>query len=347
LEDRSPINDLEDEKRREEETTAEMDEIGDSKWYIWYMNVVWLGAGGIMVWFFVQIIQQHIQSVQQPSSTIVIETLPNLELPIVVVCNWNQNGSPQDPVPSESEAECSVCILTLISCTFWGAEGAPTSTASNCSDLWSYQMIQTNGGQFSCYVFNQNAEDPMSSNSTGYGGSYATVWKVDLENSTNPPVNRGGLQASFLPNVQPGQGSNAIPGNTIYNEYRFSQIGQDTFFAMQLIVTTHQEITNTSNPLFNQTRYDTTASAVSLLVDPAAAAEQIGYVGVSFAFQNLNAQFVLFNIAYTLNNLFGDFSGMVGTLLGLDAIKVSASFPLMFLAAKHKVVGPLREHFNG
>jgi len=70
-------------------------------------------------------------------------------------------------------------------------------------------------------------------------------------------------------------------------------------------------------------------------------------VGISFAFATLSAQFVFFDISYQLNNLFGDFAGMIGTVMGLDAIKFSASLPLMFLAVKYRTVSALADHYNG
>jgi len=327
-----------EEKKREEENAKEIEDIGESKWFIWYMNFIWLGTGAVFLWFFAQIIEQHISAVQQPSSTVLIDTASSLPLPKVAICNWNQNGSPVQPIPPE--VACDTCNLTLISCSYFGV--LSTDPSFDCSSLWRYRIIQTIAGQFSCYIFNADPNNPIYSNTTGYSGSYATVWQVDLLNATDPPINRGGLQASFVPND-----NKDIDPMQIYNEYRFAQIGQDAFFALQLVITTHQEITNTSDPNFNVTRFDTVSSAVTLLTDPAAAAESIGFVGVSFAFQTLNSQSVLFNIGYTLNNLFGDFAGMIGTLMGLDAIKVSSALPLMFLAAKNRVIGPLRDHFNG
>lgn len=47
------------------------------------------------------------------------------------------------------------------------------------------------------------------------------------------------------------------------------------------------------------------ASGVSLLTPNN---DDYGYVGISFAFQTLSLQTVTFDVAYTLNNLFGDFA---------------------------------------
>lgn len=73
----------------------------------------------------------------------------------------------------------------------------------------------------------------------------------------------------------------------------------------------------------------------------------VAYFGLSFAYQTLSKQTIQFSIGYTIDNLFGDFAGMIGTLMGLDTIKVAAGLPLFYLAAKMKSMKILEDHFNG
>jgi len=320
-----------DEKRREEENDKELGEISDSRWFFWYMNFVWVACGAVFLWYLSLIVQQHLDSVATPSSTILITDDKSLPLPRVIICNWNQNGIPGDPIPT---GPCPECNLTLISCS-------NLNTSADCSSLFKYTPIQTFAGLFYCYTFNDDPNNIIYSATTGYSGSYATIWQIQTFNATDPPASRAGLQSSYINN-------DGIPVDplVIYDEYRFSQPGQDNFFSLQLVTTIHNEL-SASDPNFNITRFDTVNSAVSLITIPQLAQENLAYVGVSFAFQSLSSQQVIFDTAYTTNNLFGDFAGMVGTLMGLDAIKVSAAMPLIFLAMKYRVIKPLADHFNG
>jgi len=293
------------------------------------MLIIWLGLLGILFWYTQQIIVQYIQAVESPSSTVTITEVPNAPLPRVIVCNWNQNGSPQDPMPTGA---CPECELTLISCT-------NINTSANCSDLWFHSPYQTEAGYFDCYTFNSDPNNNIISATTGYSGGYATVWKVLKPNATDPPTSRAGVQASFLLN----DGS-IVNETTIYNEYRFVAIGQDNFFALQVLSTINTQLP-TTDPNYNTTVYSTIEPAVTLLTDPANPA--YAYMGVSFAFQTLSTQITTFSIGYTLTNMFGDFANMIGTTHGLDAIKTCAGLPVIFLGIKFRTINEMADHFNG
>jgi len=248
------------------------------------------------------------------------------QLPKVIICNWNQNTDPG--------SSCPTCELTLVSCFSF-------ETNSNCTPgSWTPTPVNTPFGLFSCYYFNNDVNNIVTANNTGYSGSYSTVWAINLPNSTFPPTNRAGLQASFV--LPDGMAPNPV---VVYNEINFAQPNQDRFFALQYVNTFHNEITNVSDPTRNVTNYAVVSAAVTLLDRPAPSGT--AYVGVSFAFSTLSAQFVFFDISYQLNNLFGDFAGMVGTMMGLDAIKFTASLPLMFFAFKYKTISALADHYNG
>jgi hypothetical protein len=70
-----------------------------------------------------------------------------------------------------------------------------------------------------------------------------------------------GAQVSFLNN----DGTPIDPA-VIYDEYRFGQQTQDTFFSLQLVNTVHQDYAKSRSD-YNVSRYDTVVSAVDLLVN--------------------------------------------------------------------------------
>jgi len=72
-----------------------------------------------------------------------------------------------------------------------------------------------------------------------------------------------------------------------------------------------------------------------------------GLVAVSFSFQTLSVLIIEYDFTYSKANFFGDFAGMLGTLMGLDTIKVAASIPVFLLAIKKRRPGDIGEHFNG
>jgi len=296
-----------------------------------YMSIIWLIVTAVMILFCVQIVQQFLSSLAAPSSTVLFSTPGTLPLPKLAVCNWNQNGIVGAPIPT---GPCPQCLVALSYCL-------DLNTTGDCTSLWVHQPIPTFAGLFDCWVFNGDPNNILASKTTGYGGGFATVWEVQLFEPLNATAGgaRAGLQASFLLND-----GTTIDPLVIYNEVNFAPVGQDTFFALQLVSTVHSE-KDTSDPLYNVTRFETGISAVSLLSIPTNSS--YANIGISFSYQSLSKQEILFSIAYTINNLFGDFAGMIGTLMGLDAIKVSSSIPLFFLAYKLKTFNPLEDHFNG
>jgi hypothetical protein len=72
-----------------------------------------------------------------------------------------------------------------------------------------------------------------------------------------------------------------------------------------------------------------------------------GIAGVSFAYQFLSVQTIHYAPAYGLVNFWGDFAGMVGTLMGLDAIKVLSAIRIIPVAVKKRSFFTIQEHFNG
>jgi len=311
-----------------EDIDAEL--IMKNKYVRLWMVFVWIASGTIMAWYFAQIIEQYQQSVASPVSAVTYITEQRLPFPTVVICNWNQLGSLQEPNPGNQT--CPQCQLTLSSCFDW-------NNNIDCSQDWVLETIQTRGGLFYCGVYNQNPANITYSAAIGYSGSIATVWQVLDFPAEDPPENRAGVQATFL--VDDGT---PIDPEGIWDEVRFARPGFDSFFAMQLVSTVHDELSS-SDSNYNVTSYATVVSQVTLLYPQN---PNYSYVGVSFAFQgSLSQEIIQFDIGYTLNNLFGDFSGMLGTLMGLDTIKVFSSLPLVWLSLKLRNINPIEDHFNG
>jgi len=295
-----------------------------------YMTVVWLVAAAVMCKFIYDITTQYTAGKDSPSSSINIQIGDALPSPKVVVCNWNQDGSTTNSTPTYA---CEECLIELVSCLNW-------NTSGDCTNLWYHTPIQTNAGLFDCYTYNANYSEAISDNTTGYSGSIASVWQVKLLNFTSPPSNRAGAQASFFL-----QDNSTTDPNAIYNEIRFAPANMDTFFAVRYINTLHQEdVLQEGIADRNTSRFETLVSSTTMLSLPN---DTYAYIGVSFAYQTLNQELDIFFTSYTLQNFWGDFAGMIGTLMGLDVIKVASAIPVTVVAFRLKSINPLEDHFNG
>jgi len=299
-----------------------------------YLALVWVVATGIMVWYTTEIAGQYISALQTPSSAINIDDPIPLPMPTVVVCNWNQDVLAVNTTPSGT---CPECFLTFEYCYNYNAT---TAAASDCTGEWTHTPIFTSAGLFDCYSYNFDPKTIAQSNSTGYSGSLATVWSVIPLNASIE--NRAGCQATFG-FISPEQNESTITPEQIYNEVNFASLGLDTFYAFKLVLTEHLELKNTSDPNYNKTRFDVSSSLTTILVPPSAT---VGYVGISFSYQTLSKEEDTFSIGYSLLNLFGDFAGMIGTLLGIDTVKVASGIPVLYLAAKWRSLGEIEDHFN-
>jgi len=298
-------------------------------WFVrTWMSIVWIVATSIMIWFIVGIASQYISSTANPSSKVSINQVEVLPLPSVTVCNWNQEVGPF--------GSCQQCQLSLVSCQNLSILIVNPNANADCSGSWSPRLWNTSIGLFYCYEFNNNPNNVINSVTTGYSGSLATIWSVVPFPPMDPPSNRAGLQATFA--VQ-----NTTTPTSIVAEVNFAPTRFDTFFSIQYVNTFHSE-KNPTDPIYNTSRYTLTSSLVKL---QATANETIDYIGVSFAFDTLSVQEILFSVDYTILNFFGDFAGMIGTLMGLDVIKVAIGIPTTYFAFKFKACWPLEEIFNG
>jgi len=317
---------MEEGEPKKKRVVMDTDDFKLQTWFKLYMLIWWIPAIAITIWYIVQQTQQYQDSVANPTSSIIIETLPRLPLPQVTVCNWNQNSNENQPCPE--------CELTLQSCSY--------NITNDCYLNWAARQFVTYAGTFNCYDFNPFEFEPMYSETTGYSGSYAAVFSVTLYPRTGPPdFNRSGVQVSFY---APGE----ITPELIYSEVRFAPIGYDSFYALQLITTIHTELPF-FDPNYNTTAFDTPVTTVNLLSTgkKKKGNETIGYVGVTFAFQSLSQQTITFGVQYTLSSLFGDLASIIGTIMGIDVIKLSVCFCLLFISYKHKTFDFLADLCNG
>jgi len=314
---------MSDREHKHLEREVEEEEVKVNIYVRIFMTIMWLGAGAVMILFLYGIVNQLISSYASPGNTISIQQVAVLPLPSVTVCNWNQLVPPLE--------SCLECELSLVSCQNFG-----NPNMSDCSSLWSVRNWNTADGFFYCYEFNNDPNNVIFSQSVGYSGSMATVWAVKLLPATDPPTNRAAVQATF--DIQ-----NSTTADVIYGEISFAPVGFDTFFGLTLVNTVHDEL-DPSNANYNVSYYQKTASSVALLTPPN---DTYAFVGVSFSYQSLSVQYITYDYTYTLLNFFGDFAGMIGTLMGLDVIKVSAGIPVTIVAIRERSLVPLEEHFNG
>jgi len=301
------------EKKKEEE--EERDHL--PLWENIYFGAIWAIVTAVMIWFIVGISQQYQQAKSAPATIITFQSPDNQDLFMVTICNWNQIIAPYDP--------CDFCDLELIGCL-------DIAGGSDCT-LQHLQIDSGNvsDGVFNCYQFNTNPapESVIKSAKPGYAGSFSALFLV-----ANPPEDdtlRVGLQVSLTPvGEQPD----------VFGEDKFAPPGLDSYFAAQTVQTVHQEL----DPVTSETRYDASFSTTGLTRTNNATHS---YISISWAFQTLSVQTITYEPQYTLNNFFGDFAGMVGTLMGLDVVKLAAGFIVAFKAIRMRNIYPLQEHFNG
>jgi len=281
-----------------------------------FIHIIWVSMGALMIYYIVLIITPFVDSKSLPTSTVTYSTNATLLFPAVTICNWNQVLGPYFDYEN----------ITLVDCFNWFLN-------TSCVSEFSYVVVITTFGNFSCYVFNNDTSNIYNSSQTGFGGSFSVLFSITTPPSTY--LYRTGLQATF-------DAVGVVPD--VYNEIRFAPPGYDSFYGIQVVATTFNNVTNSSDqgPFFT---YNTLYSATTLSNQPSNSSEL--YVSVSFAFQTLNLQDISYDSTYKLTNLFGDFSGMVGVLMGIDVIKLSASIPVMILACRKRKLSYVTEHFTG
>jgi len=258
-----------------------------------YFFFLWGIVTAVMAYYTYQIAIQFLDA--SPGSTVTFTTLERIYLPQVVVCNWNQ----------EINGPCDTCFLEFNGCSY-------LVDSSDCSSLWTPVQFHTDYGDFNCYSFNGNVSTRFYSDKTGYAGAYTALFSVNISNTNSIPdplSSRTGLQVTFgIPEK--------ISPDDIYRENRYAQVGSDTFFSI-VTVNTIRNYLDEKNESRNVTRYETTSSAVNLgnAYYPDSVNPTKGYVAVSFSFEIISSQDINYDYGYTLENFWGDWAGMIGTLM--------------------------------
>eukprot|EP01113_Clastostelium_recurvatum_P047811 TRINITY_DN858_c0_g1_i11.p1 TRINITY_DN858_c0_g1~~TRINITY_DN858_c0_g1_i11.p1 ORF type:complete len:415 (+),score=82.21 TRINITY_DN858_c0_g1_i11:383-1627(+) len=285
-----------------------------------YYALVWIGVTTVMAYFLYQIATQYFANQRNPSTVITFETQTQLELPKITICNWNQQRSRLD--------RCDYCDLALLSCHDVFSDKRCTMVKKQIAS------IDTKRGVFNCYQFNVDKDDPVISTNIGYIGSFTALFRV-----ANPPLDvvdttdlyRVGLQVSFtLIDEEPD----------VFNEDKFAPPDFDSYFALQKVHTIYANDTDR----LDENRFEQSSSMTAL---NRATSSQYSYIGVSFAFKTLSVQTVTYDPQYTLANFWGDFAGMIGTLMGLDVVKVASGLIVLGTAIRKKNIWYLQDHFNG
>eukprot|EP01112_Ceratiomyxa_fruticulosa_P009450 TRINITY_DN245_c0_g1_i1.p1 TRINITY_DN245_c0_g1~~TRINITY_DN245_c0_g1_i1.p1 ORF type:complete len:297 (-),score=62.51 TRINITY_DN245_c0_g1_i1:150-1040(-) len=280
-----------------------------------YFAIVWAAVSAVMILFIVEISQQYIASKTNPSTIITYNQVNNPTLPKVTVCNWNQIVAPYDP--------CDFCDLDLLICS-------DIAHASDCQmEKMTISAVNASDGVFNCYQFNGDNANPLKSAAIGYSGSFSALFAVN-----QPPLDdtlRIGLQVSLTTTDEEPD---------VFNEDKFAPPSFDTYFAIQTIQTVFENTTD----MPDQFRFETVQSLTQLTRPNT---QNTSYISVSWSFQTLSVQVITYSPQYTIQNFFGDFAGMIGTLMGLDVVKVASGFIVAYTAIKSRSIFPLQEHFNG
>jgi len=284
-----------------------------------YFGVVWVIVFAVMIWFIVGIAQQYKESNSSPATIITFNSVDQDTLPEVTICNWNQYDDLDNPENYTS--------ITLESC-FILANNAPCTLTPK-----TYLTYDRSGhfqGYIDCYQFNKDPNNVVTSNYTGYSGAYSAVFSV-LNPMVNDPTLRIGLQVSFTEvGIDPD----------VYDEDKFAPPGFDSYYTIQAVKTQFYNET----PMRSYTNFTSLYSTTGLVQR---GTDEISYIGISWGFETLNEQNIAYTPQYTLNNFFGDFAGMIGTLMGLDVLKICAGFFVAYEAWQRKSFFHLQEHFNG
>jgi len=285
-------------------------------------SIIWLGSFAIFIFYVTRIADEYIGQKAEPPSRVTYTQKSALPLPQATICNWNQvpdgGDLPDYPFADLSIGDCNQFF--------------PNGSSTKCISSFYKKLYYVEGvGTFYCYEFNNGTGGIELSHATGYGSSFSLIFSV-----TVPPVDdslRLAAQATFVP-------SGEVPD--IYNEIKFGPSGMDSFFALTDVYEQHLD----ENGVFQEPeahRYTAVSSMTFMGVIPP---NDTAYIGISFGFQSLSQQVIVYQPEYTLDNFFADFAGVLGVLLGLDWIKLTTSIPVFYKSITSRKTTPMIKHFH-
>jgi len=282
---------------------------------------VWIACLGVFLFWLIPSVALYKDGLANPSSTVYTVAVDDVEVPRVLVCNWNQDTTP--------DLSCSYCSISILSCH-------NSIDGTDCVNEWIHTPKPTEQGLFDCYTYNDQPDDRTIARSIGYNGSIQTLWSVPP-----PPITAGreGAQVSFLNN----DGSE-ISEQMIFSETRFAPFRWDTFYSIRSVeVYRHEEGKRESR----EYSYETNDSPVNLVVNTSnPLARSTHYIGISFGLQSLNKKVIEYSTSFTLENFFGDFAGILGALMGVSVIKLFSSFPKFWYSIKWRTLVPTEDHWK-
>jgi len=204
-----------------------------------FYGAIWIACLATFIYFVSRIAGQLIRDREHPPSRLILEQRTNIDLPAVAICNWNS-------YPSNNLTEvvnCDYCQVSLVQCLhgFDDLSKAPTNCISDFQFKYIHTDIESTGATylyeshrwgryrpaltlFSCYEFNAEEDDALTTNKSGYANSYALLFAL---NKTSSPERSGrrGLQATF---AKPG----TLYPSKIASEEIAASPDFDTFLAL-------------------------------------------------------------------------------------------------------------------
>ena len=177
-------------------------------------------------------------------------------------------------------------------------------------------------------VFNNDTQNLLAANATGYGGTISLFFRVPLA-----PVERDarfGLQVSFH---EPG----TVP--PVFAETNFAISKVDNYFVLTKYVTTRLKPT-IEDPSLVSVRWESKLSIVKLTE------VEKDVVVISFAYSSLNENRITEVLTSSIEGLLGEISGMVGMMMGIDVLKLLRGGLEIPYAVHHKTLRGIWEIFN-
>ncbi|PRP76259.1 hypothetical protein PROFUN_07781 [Planoprotostelium fungivorum] len=310
-------------KQREKERKKYFESRIHSKYVRIFLAIMWIASVAVFFFWLIPASIEYQKGLKNPSSSVSTESIPDVPVPRVLICNWNQDNT--------GDHSCNYCNITLLSCI-------ETKHNTNCADRWIHTPKVTPWGIFDCYTFNDEKDNVSLSSDIGYAGSVATLWSVPP-----PPVStfsREGAQVSFFVN-----NGSLISNNTIYTESRFAPFRLDTFYSLQYVQIQHTE--QGAEDIPDEFYYQTVNSHTNLIVNTSnPLARSTHYIGISWGLQTLSKKVIIYKTDFTLENFFGDFAGILGALVGISAQKLAGSLPIFFYSIVYRTLHPTEDYWR-
>ncbi|KAL9646638.1 hypothetical protein ABK040_010750 [Willaertia magna] len=282
----------------------------------WIALLAWLGAIAVSIWYTIRTVNNYYSSQSNPTTSLsYIEEIP-IAFPAITICNWN------------SIIDCNYCNLTLMECTFVNPITGAIDLCNNNFVLEYRDVWYLDQQHFRCYVFNNDTNRPVFTNSTGYGGSFSLYFKVPAVPITRD--SRFGLQVTF-------HEIGTIP--KVFEETNFVTNRLDNFFTLTKIIEQRLKSKNNENSL-TTIRWETKLSTVQLTTNDDT------LVVISIAYNTLNVNYIVEVITSTWESVMGEIAGIVGILMGIDALKALRGILEIPYAIGQRSVRPLYDIFN-